>query len=143
MIRAHAAAVVAACNQAHTLNSSEPSFYDVDDVPEAPTYPYGVVYPDTGRPSGQRMTTQSPDRAWRVIVVGVGNRADEARGILEKAEAALSGQRLAVSGRRCTPLRLESGQGLPVARDPDSRSQEGLAVYTGSTVWTFGSTPTA
>lgn len=143
MIRAHAAAVVAACDQAHVLNTSEPAFYDLDDVPDAPSYPYGVVYPDTGRPAVLRMATGSPERAWRVIVIGVGTTADEARIVLEKTEDALAGTRLAILGRRCSPLRLEAGQGLPVARDADLRSQDGLPVYTGSTVWTFGSSPTA
>lgn len=143
MIRAHAAAVLAACNAANSLDSDEPLFYDADDVPKSPDYPYGVVYPDTGRPTSPRMTTHSPGRAWRVVVVGVGTTADEARIILEKAETALSGTRLAVASRRCSPTRMESGQGSPVGRDPDLTDQNGLPVYTGSAVWTFGSAPTA
>lgn len=133
-MRAHARAVVDAAQAVFA------AFYDVDDVPDPADYPYGVLTVDQGRDTGLRVVGgKSSEQAWRVVVLGVGSTADEARIVLEKAATAFAGTRFQITGFKTTPCRLESS-GAPVGRDGELRTDEGSPVYTGSTVWTFGST---
>lgn len=135
MIRAHRAAVHAAI-EAQGVTPYAPGKLPGDaGLPGEPAMPYAVPYIDTGSRSSYRMSSQSDNLRFRVVVRYWGVNTDQAEWAAERVDAALADVSLTVAGRDCTPCRLESSQdvGLDDTDDPH--------LYGGSSTWTFASTP--
>lgn len=128
MIDAHARAAIDA------ITATGVDVYDADEIPATPQMPYVAVWIDNGRPTGRRLSASSPSRGWRLLTMFVGSTAGEARAVADATYAALEDRRLIVAERTCGACGVESSQ--PVTADRDDP-----AVYTGTTAWTFTSTP--
>ena len=86
-------------------------------VPANPTYPYAVLYVNSGNRDTTNLDYTSDVQSYDVQVTSVGATAASARIYAAKAVAALLDVTPTVTGRSCWPIRLEVAQ--PVREDRD------------------------
>jgi hypothetical protein len=86
-------------------------------VPANPTYPYAVLYCNTGAREATALTLISAHQVYDVQVTSVGATAASARIVATKVLTALLDVTPTVTGRTCWPIRLESSQ--PAREDRD------------------------
>lgn len=132
--RVHAKAVV------ERMQAVFAKSYDMDEVPATPSYPIIVLAIDTSRTASYRMNGGGVGDAWRFVTSYYGTTADEARICAEKARQAFLNYPITVPGHRTTLARRESSQLIIPEKEFDDA---GRTLYAGSSVWTFGSMPTA
>ncbi len=86
-------------------------------VPANPTYPYAVLYINTGAREATNLVQTSAWQVYDVQVTSVGATAASARIYATKALTALLDVTPTVSGRTCFPIRLEVSQAVREDRD--------------------------
>lgn len=86
-------------------------------VPANPTYPYAVLYVNSGARLPSAITLASTHQVYDVQITSVGATAASARIYAEKVLSALLDVVPTVSGRTCFPTRHEAAQ--PVREDRD------------------------
>jgi hypothetical protein len=86
-------------------------------VPANPTYPYAVLYVNTGTRESSDLDYASAYQVYDVQVTSVGATAASARIVAAKACAALLDVTPTVTGRSCWPIRLEAAQTAQEDRD--------------------------
>jgi hypothetical protein len=86
-------------------------------VPANPTYPYAVLYSNTGGRDATNLTLASDHQVYDVQVTAVGATAASARIYATRALTALLDVIPTVTGRTCWPIRLDVAQ--PAREDRD------------------------
>lgn len=86
-------------------------------VPANPTYPYCVLYTNSGNREATALTLTSAHQIYDVQVTSVGATAASARIYADKVNTALVDVTPTVSGRTCWPLRVEVSQTPQEDRD--------------------------
>jgi len=96
--RAHTTAVLS------LMRATGVTVYD-GRVPDAPSYPYAVLYPDLGMLTPPMLTNVSCELTMTLYVHAVGTTRDQAQWVAEKIRDALIDVRPAVTGRHLWPIR--------------------------------------
>ncbi|OQO89928.1 hypothetical protein B1813_18995 [Saccharomonospora piscinae] len=86
-------------------------------VPDRPTFPYAVLFGDTGNERSTRLCATSDRADWRFQVTSVGLTVESALIVADAARALLIDARPVVVGRSCGPIRRETS--IPVRPDTD------------------------
>lgn len=107
-----------------------------DGSTSAATYPYVVVYMDSGPGFGDRETYQSFRRRVGFQTTVVGGSVAQARAALDRVVAALEDWAPTVAGRTCT--RVDHASGQPVRPD---ESLPDRVVFYATDQWSFVSDP--
>lgn len=111
MSREHLAAVLEALRGTAGLNVHD------GVAPDSPTYPYVVIYADSGAASRSTLLAVSDRLEVTVQATAVGRSPESARWVAERVRGALLDARLPVPGRRSFPVTHEESRLL--GRDDD------------------------
>jgi hypothetical protein len=92
------------------------SFYD-GQVPNEPTFPYRVLYLDTGFERSEKLCATSNRADFRFQVTSVALTAEGVAIVADQSRSLLVDVRPAVAGRTCTQIRRKTS--VPVRPDRD------------------------
>lgn len=92
-------------------------FYDGGQVPDEPTFPYAVLYMDTGIEDATKLCGDTDEATHRFQVTSVGLTDDSAVIVADAARTLVLDVRPTVAGRSCGPIRKETT--IPVRPDLD------------------------
>lgn len=98
------------------LSELSMTWYD-GQVPEQPSFPYAVLYMDTGNERAMRLCATSNRADFRFQITSVGLTRESAVIVADAARLLVIDQRPRVEGRSCTPIRRETS--IPVRPDTD------------------------
>lgn len=110
MIAGHHAAVLT------LLSGLSWTLYD-GQVPDTPSFPYAVLYMDTGNEDGTKLCGSSDMADFRFQVTSVGLTRASAVVVADAVRTLLLDVRPTVAGRTCTRIRRETS--IPVRADED------------------------
>lgn len=92
------------------------TLYD-GQVPDKPSFPYAVLYMDTGVGRVTKLCARTDLSTYRFQVTSVGLSDESARIVADAARARVLDVRLTVAGQSCNPIRHETS--IPLRPDTD------------------------